>query len=102
MIQKMFSVRDSKAQAFLQPFFSSANGSALRAMADAVADHSTSFSKHPEDYILYEVGAFDDQTGELVAVTPIRMLACASDFVSVTPVTQKPLDDRLEVLNGKK
>lgn len=81
MIQKVFSVRDSKALAFLQPFFSSATGSALRALGDAVTDGKSPLSVHPEDYILYEIGSFDDQTGELVAVSPIKMLAAASDFV---------------------
>lgn len=80
MIQKMFAVRDAKAQAFLQPFFSSANGSALRALGDAVNDGKSPIALHPEDYILYEIGAFDDQTGEIVGLTPIKLLACASDF----------------------
>lgn len=96
MIQKMFAVRDTKAQAFLQPFFSSANGSALRAMGDAVNDGKSPFSAHPEDYILYEVGSFDDNTAELVPVVPIKLLAAASDFVEVKSPKQ------LELIDGKK
>lgn len=80
MIQKMFSLRDSKALAFLQPFFSTASGSALRALSDAVSDSKSPIGLHPEDYILYEVGSFDDLTGEVKAVSPIKMLACAADF----------------------
>lgn len=96
MMQKMYAVRDSKAQAFLQPFFSSANGSALRALSDVVNDGKSQFFLHPEDYILYEVGAFDDSTGEIVPVTPIKLLACASDFV------EKSSTKQLELVDGKK
>lgn len=81
MIQKMFAVRDSKAQAFLQPFFSVQNGSAIRAFQDACGDEKSPFARHSEDFILYELGTFNDATGEMVSLMPIKMLGCASDFV---------------------
>jgi len=114
MIQKMFAIRDSKACAFLQPFFSSANGSALRALSDAVSDGKSPLALHPEDYILYEVGSFDDNTGEIVGVTPIKLLACASDFREGTEVRTPISNQRItpemmeytkvpkDLLNGKK
>lgn len=88
MIQKVFGVRDGKAQAFLQPFFSNASGSAIRAFDDAVNDNSPSnqIAKHPEDYILYELAEFDDNSGEFMSVNPIKMLGCGRDFVKVLPV----------------
>lgn len=109
MMQKMFSVRDSKAMAFLQPFFSSANGSAIRAFIDAVNDKSTPLAKHPEDYILYEIGCFDDTTGEIIGLTPLKMLGVGSDFV-VRDMPQggpglkmSEMDDLVaEIQNGKK
>ena len=99
MIQKMFAIRDLKAQAFLQPFFSSANGSALRALGDAVADGKSPLALHPEDYMLYEVATFDDATAEIVPVIPIKLLACASDFVSPAAAVSAP---GFELVNGKK
>lgn len=84
MIQKMFALRDLKAQAYLQPFFSSANGSAIRALSDAVNDKSSPISKHPEDYVLYEIGVFDDVNGEVLPIVPIKLIVNASDFVEVT------------------
>lgn len=85
MTLKFFAVRDMKALAFLQPFFSNSTGSALRAFGDAVADKSCPFSKHPEGYVLYEIGAYDDSTAELTSVSPVKMMACAMDFVNVAP-----------------
>lgn len=99
MIQKMFAIRDSKAQAFLQPFFSSANGSALRALGDAVADGKSPLALHPEDYMLYEVATFDDSTAEIIPVNPIKLLACASDFAVKPSLVAEP---PIELVNGKK
>ena len=76
MIQKVFGVRDTKALAFLQPFFSASTGAAVRAFGDAVNEGNSPLSKHPEDYLLYEIGDFDDQTGELIACNPLKMLGC--------------------------
>lgn len=87
MTLKVFAVRDMKALAFLQPFFSNSTGSALRAFGDAVADKNCPFSKHPEDYVLYEIGTYDDNSAELTSVSPVKMMACATDFVAVVPPT---------------
>lgn len=115
MIQKMFAIRDTKAQAFLQPFFSSAAGAALRALGDAVNDGKSPIALHPEDYVLYEVASFDDQTAEIVPISPIKLLAMAADFAPVTPkipnyvhkdmaATDSDMTRELdkELLNGKK
>lgn len=100
MILKVFAVRDTKAEAFLQPFFSNSVGNALRAFGDAAVDKNCPFNKHPEDYILYEVGEYDDSTAGLGALEIIRMLACASDFVNREKETAKL--DVMELVDGKK
>lgn len=104
---KVFSVRDTKAQAFLQPFFSNSIGSALRAFSDAVADSSCPFSKHPEDYILYEIGVYDDSSGALMPLECIKMLGGASDFHVKVQAGRLPGIDPMElkeeaISNGKK
>lgn len=100
MIQKVFGVRDGKAVAFLQPFFSSANGSAIRAFSDAVNDGKSPISTHPEDYVLYELGSFDDNSGELIPLSPIKLLGAGMDFATVQ--ASRPSEDLLTVGNGKK
>lgn len=81
MIQKMFGVRDGKALAFLQPFFSISAGAAIRAFGDAVNESNSVFGKHPEDYVLYELGTFDDNSGEFIGCGLTKMLGTASEFV---------------------
>lgn len=81
MIQKVFGVRDTKAMAFLQPFFSASTGAAMRAFDDAVnEDGKSMLAKHPEDYVLYELADYDDSTGEFKNCVPIKMLGCGADF----------------------
>lgn len=65
MKHSIFTIYDSKAQAFLQPFFSVNLATAARACADVVADPATPFNKHPEDYVTFQIGHFDDLTGEI-------------------------------------
>lgn len=64
MITNMYSVFDSKAGAFLQPFFLPSDGVAIRAMQDCTSDPSHMFHRHAEDYALFRLGSFDDQAGK--------------------------------------
>jgi hypothetical protein len=66
MIQKVFSVYDCKAEAYLQPFFMMSKGEAVRGFSDLANDSSTSFYKHPEDYTLFEIGEYCTASGVLV------------------------------------
>lgn len=65
MIRVIFSVRDSASELYGQPFFVPSRGVALRSFADeanrAAADNA--LNQHPEDFILYELGTFDESTG---------------------------------------
>lgn len=63
MQHQIFSIRDAKAEAYMQPFYSQAKGAAIRAVADIVNDHQHPTGKHPEDYHLFHLGMWDDQTG---------------------------------------
>lgn len=60
MIMRIFSVYDTKAGAYMQPFFMNHAGGALRAFSDLCNDASHPFGKHPEDYVLFELGMYDD------------------------------------------
>lgn len=63
MNYRIFAIFDSKAAAFLNPFFLPERAQARRAFGTAVLDPNTEFSKWPGDYTLFEIGAFDSATG---------------------------------------
>lgn len=62
MIRHVFCCKDSAADTFGQPFFAPSIGVAVRSFTDEVnrADQNNELYKHPDDFILYEVGTFDD------------------------------------------
>lgn len=75
MIFILVSVRDNAIEAF-QPVNSvRATGEALRGFIDAVNDpQNRQLHAHPEDFDLYSIGTFNDQTGELTHHKPERLM----------------------------
>lgn len=81
MIVKIFAIYDSKARAFLQPFFSPNAAVALRSFERAVNDERSDFHVFAGDYELFELGEFNDHSGELVAAEHKSSLGLASLFL---------------------
>lgn len=80
MMIKVFSVYDSKAKVFSQPFYALNEDVAVRMFQASVNDRSTQFWKYPEDFTLFAVGGFDDNKGELVPLSPVENLGLASQY----------------------
>ena len=76
MKHKIFSIFDSKAGAYLPPFFMPESAMATRVFGDCVNSKDHQFGKHPGDYTLFEVGVWDD------AVCVIVCLPAASKIVN--------------------
>ncbi len=66
MIQLIFTIHDAKAQAYLPPFFMHSAAVAVRTFKDCVNAENHQFQKNPEDYILFEIGSFNDENAEIV------------------------------------
>lgn len=96
MKTQMFSVFDSKAAVFGVPFFMPREAAAIRAFSDLSNDKSTSVGMHPEDYTLYHVGDYDDETAHVETFKP-RALVTASAVVKhsipVGPANLEQLTD---------
>lgn len=60
---KAFSIRDSKGEIFNPPFYKKTWGEAERDFHQLVKDEKSMVYKYPEDFDLYCVGSYDDQTG---------------------------------------
>lgn len=58
-------VKDLAVGAFMRPFFVQSRGVANRSFADEVNNAESPMNKHPEDYELYELGSFDEESGRL-------------------------------------
>lgn len=99
MITKVFSLYDSKAQAFGPPFYMQTRGMAVRALADTVQDNNSMVSRHPEDYVLYQIAEFDDNTAEYKNKNPHELVSMASDFKKQNPTV---INEVISSKNGDK
>lgn len=60
----MYSVRDAKAEIFNPPFFNKTHGEAERNFKQLSKDDKSMVGQYPEDYDLYYLGEYDDNTGK--------------------------------------
>lgn len=67
MILQLYSVCDMKVGAFMPPFVARARGEALRSFMSACQDEKHQFFAHKGDYVLFQIGSFDDVEGVLAA-----------------------------------
>lgn len=71
---KVYTVYDSKTEAYIQPFYMQAKGQAIRSFTELVQDEKHAFGKHPEDYTIFELGDYDDQTSKFdLYDTPVSL-----------------------------
>lgn len=91
MILKVFAVFDGKIGAFMRPFFDAHTGSALRSFEEACKEPSSPFAKFSSDFVLYEIGAFDDEKGILTHHNPLIQQATALEYSRKAPSAPKEL-----------
>lgn len=78
---QIFSVRDSKAELFIQPFCSPTIATACRDFETACNDESSQFNKHSGDYTLFHVATFDQDSGIVTPCETAVNLGLASTFI---------------------
>lgn len=72
---KAFSIRDSKAEIFNTPFFKNTLGEAERDFSTLCKDEKSNVFQYPEDYDLYYLGTYNNNTGCYKTLdTPQHML----------------------------
>lgn len=99
MILKIFSMFDTKAEAYVRPFFMPNLALAQRAIVRAGQEADHPFALHPSDYILYELGTWDEEHAEFgLSVAPIKH----GSVKQLTPVHQQPNLDLAETQPGVK
>jgi len=73
MKQDVFTIYDSKAHAYLTPFFLHNQDMAIRVFADCANNPEHQFGKHPEDYTLFKIGVFNDTKGRIDCGNPLSL-----------------------------
>jgi hypothetical protein len=87
----IYSVYDQCADAFIQPFFIHNDGLAIRLFQDNVnSKDDNNISKHPEQFQLYKLAFYDDNTGKIEPLDAPRILANGLDI-------KNPSENQLEL-----
>lgn len=78
----LVAVRDRASDCFAQPMFVQSVGIAHRSFADEINREAqdNQLYKHPEDFDLYHMGFYDDNTGKFEQ-EEVRMIAVGKDLV---------------------
>lgn len=72
---KVFSIYDSKAAVYGRPFFLQSAGVAMRIFGDMANDEKEPVGQHPEDYTLFELASWDEDSGQFTQDAANRSLA---------------------------
>lgn len=63
MKTNVYAIMDAKVSAFMTPFFSHNDQTAMRSIKAALNHPESAISASPEDYSLYRIGIFCDESG---------------------------------------
>ena len=79
MLLQVMSVRDAKTTVFSQPMFFVTKGVAIRSFHDEVNRIGSDIQKHAEDYSMWFLGVFDDQSSCFTQNNAPEQIALAID-----------------------
>lgn len=92
MLFKVFTVYDSKVEAYMSPFVMRSRGEAIRAWESTVNDPNTQFYKHPADFTLFEIAEWNEQKGKFENYSAPNSIGTALEF-------KKQLDSKGQVIS---
>lgn len=84
MLKNVCAVFDKKTGLWDSPFTVRHVGEATREWGIITQDRSTKFGKNPEDFDLYEIGTYDDETGRFENLSKQHHLASGVSNVPIT------------------
>lgn len=73
-----FSVYDNKVKVYHTPFFQHHREEAKRMVQKMVNTTDSNIANYPQDFELYELGVFDDDSGKIEFTTPQHVCKCNS------------------------
>lgn len=69
----IFSMFDSAAKAFTQPFFVQTEGSAIRIFQNQINQKDSITCKYPDQFTLFRIGEFEDNDASIVSCDPVSL-----------------------------
>lgn len=72
-------VRDRAIDSFGQPIYVHTNAQAARMFRDEINREGSEMGAHPEDFDLYEIGSYNEETAKLEALSTPRLISIGKD-----------------------
>lgn len=66
MHEQIYAIKDEKAEFFHKPFFLKTQVEAVRLVMDEVNNPKSQLANHTDDFALYILGTFQEDTGTIV------------------------------------
>lgn len=73
-------IRDSAVDAFMRPFFVPTAAFAVRSLTEELKNPESALGKSPQDYALFELGWFDEDSGRFENLESPRQLVRVQDL----------------------
>lgn len=86
---QLCALKDLALDAYQRPFYAQTVNHAKRMFTDLMKDQQSEPAKHPEDFILYHLGIWDDHTGQTECQNPPVLLMRGLDAAGMTEIKAK-------------
>lgn len=87
MILKIYSIKDQKVETFNTPFYAKTHGEAERNFITLTNDSKSTVNTFPQDFDLYYLGQYDDQTGKFEPLDTPHHLVKAEQLLNKPPMS---------------
>lgn len=77
---KMYLLKDEKSNSYGYPFTAKTRGLCIRDIQDELAGGQRIWAKHPQDFSLFEIGDYDELTGQIELYETKNCLGLLQDF----------------------
>lgn len=79
MLLQVVAIRDAKTEVFSHPMFFVTKGQAVRSFYDEAVREGSDIKKHVEDFAMFYLGTYDDQTAAFNCILQPEQIALALD-----------------------
>lgn len=82
MQMQIFTVYDLKSETYHNPMVARTKGEAIRMFGDTTQDPNSLLHKHPEDFVLFHLGSFDNVSCQFDLFAAPNPIGKAIEFVT--------------------
>lgn len=79
-MNQIYALKDKKAETFLNPFVAKNSAVATRILKELTQNPETALFKNPEDYSLWWIGSYNEDTGVIIPIKTLECVGQAEDY----------------------